>query len=155
MHSIDPKISADDELWSVAVKREMVLRSFLKKKRLSADEVSIGCKHLGIKPAYLYRLLNKYRKDQRASSLLPQKPGPSKGVFLLPSRVEEIIQTAIRNYYLSKQKPRVSKLCRIIAQEVHKAGLPCPSRKAIDLRIKAIDPRVPPGGEGRQQSCER
>src|SRR5271166_2694354 len=71
-----------------------------------------------------------------------QKPGPSKGISLLPSKVEEIIKAAIQNHYLSKQKPRVSKLYQIIAQEVHKAGLPCPSRKALDFRIKAIDPRV-------------
>ncbi len=97
---------------------------------------------LGIKVAYFYRLLRTYRTDQRVSALLPQKSGPVKGAFLLPSQVESIIETAIRNHYLSKQKPRVSKLHQIIAIECHKAGLPTASRKAIDQRLKMIDPRV-------------
>ena len=58
------------------------------------------------------------------------------------TRVEEIIQHAIRQHYLSRQKPRVSKLHRMIALEAHKAGVPCPSRKAIDHRLKNIHPAV-------------
>ncbi|MGA9766417.1 MAG: Mu transposase C-terminal domain-containing protein [Rhodomicrobium sp.] len=61
---------------------------------------------------------------------------------VLSDKAEEIIKNAVQTYFLSSQKPRVSKLRQIIALEAYKAGLPCPSRKAIDLRIKSIDPRT-------------
>jgi putative transposase len=44
-------------------------------------------------------------------------------------------------YYLSKQKPKISQLLRMIGSECHKAGLSCPSRKAVSQRVKTIHRR--------------
>ncbi|MGA9764539.1 MAG: hypothetical protein WBQ49_07710, partial [Rhodomicrobium sp.] len=64
-HCASTVLTADDERWGIAVKREKILREALKKNRLSAAEVLSSCKVLGVKPAYFYRLLNVYRKDRR------------------------------------------------------------------------------------------
>jgi putative transposase len=142
MHSSDNSLTIDDQLWENAVRREAVLRPLIKKPHLTAEEVAASCKTLGIKPAYFYRLLSAYKKDQRVSALLPRKSGRSRGAQLLPDKIEKIVEAAIREHYLSKQKPRVSKLHRLIALETHKAGMPCPSRKAIDYRLRNIHPAV-------------
>jgi putative transposase len=135
-------VTTDDERWEIAVKRESVLRSLLQKGRLSSGDLAYGCDELGVTAAQIYRLLKKYKQDQRVSSLLPRKPGAAKGTSRLPAPISKIIENAIEQYYLTAQKPRVSKLHQIVALEARKAGLPCPSRKAIDNRLKTIDPRV-------------
>lgn len=142
MSRTDLKISVTDEQWDIAVRREEILRTALTKKRLCAKDVSVACKKLGIGAAYFYRLLRAYKIDRRASALLPQKSGPIKGSSRLSRQVDGVIEAAIRTYYLSRQKPRVSKLHQMIALECHKSDLPRPSRKAIDQRLKAIDPWV-------------
>lgn len=142
MSQASRKISADDRSWDVAVRRGQILRAALEKKRLCAEDVSTACTQLGIGAAYFYRLLRQYKIDQRASTLLPQKSGPPKGSSRLPGRVNDVIEATVRTYYLSKQKPRVSKLLQLITLECHKLGLPRPSRKAIDQRLKTIDAKT-------------
>jgi hypothetical protein len=46
--SIDGKLSADDKLWSLAVKRETTLRTFLQKKTMKAEAVQACCRDLGV-----------------------------------------------------------------------------------------------------------
>lgn len=135
-------LDIDDPLWDRAVKRERILRSLLQKRPLYAVDRAEACKELGISIRYLYRLIKRYENDQRVSTLVLRRPGPVKGYSRLAPAVSRIIENAIQDYYLNAQKPRVSKLRQIIALEANKAGLPCPSRKAIDNRIKNIDPRV-------------
>jgi putative transposase len=139
---MDPKLSAGHDLWNLAVKREAVLRNLLQKDAVTAEDVRAGCQTLGIKPALLYRLLARYKNDQRASALLPQKRGRRKGLSSLPDEVDRLIDRAIQSHYLSAQRPRISKLVQFIAAESHKAGLPRPSRTAIVRRVKAIDTRT-------------
>jgi putative transposase len=139
---MDRKLSAGDDLWNLAVKREAVLRNLLQKDTVTADDVNAGCQKLGIRPALLYRLLSRYKNDQRASALLPQKRGRREGSSPLSDEVGRLIDRAIQTHYLSAQKPRISKLVQFIASESHKARLPCPSRTAIEKRLKTIDTRT-------------
>lgn len=138
---MDPKVTVKDALWERAVRRETVLRRLLPKGRLTTDDITAACRDLDIKPAYLYRLLDRYKKDRRASTLLPQKRGRRAGTSPMRDDLAQLIDNAIYNYYLSAQKPRVSKLVQFISVESRKAGLSAPSRKAISNRINLFDKR--------------
>jgi len=142
MPQVTTPLTVDDQLWEAAVQREAVLRSLAQIKVLTAGVIDDSCRKLGIRPSNLYRLLKLYKKNPRASALLPKKSGRAPGTSGLVATVDQIIQTAIREYYLSRQKPNISKLCRTISMESHGAGVPCPSRKAIENRVKSLDPRV-------------
>jgi putative transposase len=134
------KLLIDDEKWALAVRKEQVLRR-LYAKRLKPDDMREGCRELSLSRAQLFRLLRRFKADPRASTLVPRKPGPVKGILMLEDAVETIIGNAIQSYYLNKQKPKISQLLRIIGSECHKAGVSCPSRKAVSQRVQAIHRR--------------
>jgi putative transposase len=140
MSKTTPELPGNHPLWEQAVRREACLRQLMRKKKpIRAAELRAYSKELNVSPSYVYQLLKRYEIDQRVSSLLPRKSGPREGSSRLSEAVSKLIEDAIGEYYLSAQKPKVSKLVQLIAQRCHKAGLRCPSRKAIDSRVRDID----------------
>lgn len=128
--------SIKDKEWDISSQRESVLRVLASKSRLSRSEVRDACAELGIKSALFYRLRRRYRSDERVSSLLPKKSGRIKGSLHLPAEIEAIIQSSIQEFYLTRQKPRISKLMREIASRAGRRGLKPPSRWSVEQRIK-------------------
>ena len=123
----------------MAVQREIVLRPLAQKRQLSPDEIEAACAKLTIGKAMLYRLIARYKDDGRTSALLPRKRGRRAGTSQLKPDAESIVGSGIERWYLTRQKPSVSNLERMIAVEATKAGIPKPSRKAIERRIARID----------------
>jgi len=58
----------------------------------------------------LFRLLARYKLDQRTSALLPTTRGRKRGTFTLGKKREEIISTEIRKFYLTREKRPVAAL---------------------------------------------
>jgi putative transposase len=54
----------------------------------------------------------------------------------LLSSVEEVIQAAIEELYLTRQRPRVSALVKEVLRRCRTLALPPPSRTAIELRVR-------------------
>jgi putative transposase len=69
------------------------------------------------------------------TSLLPGRRGRRHGQLLLLAEVDEVVQATIDEFYLTRQRPRVSDLVTEAQWRCRTLGLPKPSRKAINLRI--------------------
>jgi hypothetical protein len=63
----------------------------------------------------MFRLLARYKEDQRTSALLPKAPGRKPGTSVLGKEREEIISAQIRKFYLTREKRPVAALLREIA----------------------------------------
>lgn len=139
MSEVGNVLGVEDQQWELAVQREAVVRPLVQKSALRPEDVAAACGKLGIKQAFLYRLIGRYKKSSRTSALLPGKRGRRVGTLQLKPEVAALVEASIKRWYLTSQKPKISKLERLIALEASKAGVRKPSRRAIERRIANID----------------
>jgi putative transposase len=124
-----------------ALRRSETLRLLASKPRLTIREMDEAATRLGIRRAYLYRLLAAFRMRPRTSTLLPKAEGRKVGTYLVSPQIELTIEKAIESFYLQRAKPPFSALARQIYADCHQAGLKPPDRKTIRLRLSALDER--------------
>ena len=111
---------------------------------------------LGVRRAYLYRLLAAFRKRPRTSTLLPKAEGRKAGSRFVSPEIELIVESAIHSFYLQRIKPPFSALVRQIQAECHREGLKAPDRKTILRRVSALDERkITAARQGSRAARER
>jgi putative transposase len=126
-----------EDVWSEAVRREGVVRSLVVAGINSRAAVKAAAGALGLSPAQVYRLIATFREDPVTGSLVVMRPGPKKGARLLPRDVEQRIEQAINDIYMSRERPTMAKLRRDLRKDCTAAGLKPPSRTAIQARVSA------------------
>lgn len=120
--------------WQEAKRRLSVIRQLAALEGRTREDVINAGKALGISATVVYRLLVRYRADRRLTSLLPERRGPREGQRL-PVEVEEIVEAAIDDVYLKRQKPKVKDLVDEVRLRCHRQGLRSPGRTAISDRL--------------------
>ncbi len=121
--------------WHKARRRFEVIRVLAKSPERTRSDAEAAAQALGCSATVVYRLLSRYLADQRVTSLLPGRRGRRHGQLLLLAEVDEVVQATIDEFYLIRQRPRVSDLVTEVQRRCRTLGLPKPSRKAINLRI--------------------
>jgi len=121
--------------WHKARRRFEVIRVLAKAPERTRSDAGAAAQALGCSATVVYRLLSRYLADPRVTSLLPGRRGRRHGQLLLPGEVDEVVQATIDEFYLTRQRPRVSDLLTEVQRRCRTLGLPKPSRKAINLRI--------------------
>ena len=96
---------------------------------------------LQVSQATTYRLLRRFRADGTVISLIETKRGRPTGHRALDAQREEIIEKAIRTYYLKPTRPTVSQLVRDIETDCAAEGLKPPHRRTIERRLGDLDLR--------------
>jgi|ERR1700722_3996925 len=99
-----------------------------------------ACGTLRLSRAMVFRLLARYKEDQRASSLLPQASGRKPGSSVLRKEQERIITVQIRGFYLTRERLPVAALHREIAADFSKSRLRISSCASVLRRLQAFDP---------------
>jgi putative transposase len=143
-------------VWRETVKRARVISDLAEMDHCTTAQVDQAARKLNIGRAMVYRLLARFRESRDTSSLLPTKPGRKTGGQMLKKAQERIISDLIRKVYLSKEKPSVAAVHRIIALECFNAKVPIPSYKAVQSRISRLDPqKAVAAREGSRVAGER
>lgn len=128
-----------------AEKRAMILRPILEieKKGLSVSQaLEDAAWELGLSKSHTWSLyLRLKQNDARASALQPSRRGPKLGSTRLVRDVEAIIDLALRQYYLVRERPSFSRIVREIQAECDAKGFQPPTRKTIKVRLDAMDQR--------------
>jgi putative transposase len=127
------------ELWQIACAREAVIRPLAACRRVGRDEVAHAAAALGIGRAYLYRLLSAYRQRPQTSTLIPQHRGRPHHTRVLEAKVEAVIQAAIRDLYLTRERPRFSDLIKEIEARCHADKLDAPDYRTVRRRVRDVD----------------
>ena len=137
--------SVDDvphELWQIACAREAVIRPLAAHRRIGRDEIAHAAVALGIGRAYLYRLLSAYRQRPQTSTLIPQHRGRPADTRVLDAKVEAVIQAAIKDVYLTRERPRFSDLMKDIEARSHADKLDAPDYRTVQRRVRDVDART-------------
>lgn len=121
--------------WHKARRRFEVISVLAKTPERTRGDAEAAAEALGCSATVVYRLLSRYLVDPRVTSLLPGRRGRRHGQLFLAAEVDEVVQATIDEFYLTRQRPRVSDLVTEVQRRCRTLGLPKPSRKAINLRI--------------------
>src|SRR5262245_23731298 len=94
--------------WQKARRRLAVIRDLAGLSDRTRADAEAAAAELNMSLSQLYRMLRRYETDPRLTSLLPDRRGPQVGRIRLPPEVDQVINATIDEYYLSRQRPRVS-----------------------------------------------
>ncbi len=121
--------------WQKARRRLSVIRDLAELTSRTRADAEAAAAELDLSLSQLYRLLARYQTNPRLTSLLPERAGAKAGRVRLAPEVDEIINAAIDDYYLSRRKPRISDLLIEVRRRCRALGYPAPGRKAVRLRL--------------------
>ena len=97
----------DKASWDNALRWAFLLDPFIDDHTISDfAKYKIGCE-MGCCRATVQAKFKVYREHQTVSSLLPKRPGPTKGKHYISDQIEENIQQAIREHYQTPEKPSI------------------------------------------------
>ena len=142
--------------WLEARRRHAAIRALAETPERTRADAEATAAVLGLDISFVYKLLARYEADPRVTSMLPRRRGRRDGDLVLAAEVEEVIQAAIDEMFLTRQRPRVSDLVTEIRRRCWTLGLPRPSRKTVQKRIDQRAPReVLARREGRKAARDR
>jgi putative transposase len=127
--------------WELAAGRERIIAPLADRDHVTQSEIEEAGVALRLRPAMVFRLLARYRRKRCTSVLAPEPRGRKCGSRVLDPSLEKIIEAAIKDFYLRREKPSLASLHREVQQTCHKAGATPPSYKAIQSRVRDFDPR--------------
>lgn len=130
-----------EDLWQVACARETVLRPLATSPHAGRAEIEAAATALGIRRAYVYRLLAAYRRRPQTSTLVPKHRGRPEKARVLDGKVEAVIKSAITGFYLTRERPRFSDLMREIEARCHSETLDTPDYRTVRRRLNDLDAR--------------
>ena len=110
----------------------------------------------GVSRSTVYRWLARYRDVAAPSSLIPKHRGIAPGTRKLDHTRETLVTKVIEERYLTRLRPNVEEICRIVNRRCVADGLMPISRKAVRARINRLDPQtVAIARQGRKTAQNR
>jgi len=123
-----------------AKRRFAIIKPLVRCERRSLEQVLAQAAAHETTPSTIYRWIKTYEGRRLLSDLAPQRRGRAMPRRLDP-KIEAIIESVIREYYLSKQNPDNKRTIDEIHRRCRAVKLPLPSKDTIYIRLKALDPQ--------------
>ena len=136
-----PWEAASEAQWALALEREAVIRP-LAEGVVTKQALEQAMAKLGIGRALVYRLVRRYQQRPQASSLLPFKRGRSTHLRILDVQREQLIASAIREFYLTPERPTKAALYREVRRRAAEGQLPPPDYRTVCKRVAALSPTL-------------
>ena len=128
--------------WLRARRRERVVMRLIRNEGDVAKQIASASRALGLSRSSVYRLLRRYQQAAQTSSLLVGHRGTPQQHRRLSELRETIVTRAIEEKFLSRPRMTTSRLTEEIRIRCLRATLKPVSRKAIEMRIALLDPRL-------------
>jgi len=141
MHKNMPNEANEDQGWILAKARFDIIYPFVQQRRVSTSDKLNACQRLGLSPARFSKLLADLRERPELAALMPKPSGRKSGRRSLDPLIEDIIDWVIRERYLTRERPSLSRIMLEIGPECEKIGKKRPSRAAVQARIEKLDRR--------------
>ena len=133
--------SAPDSDWGTALEREAVIRPMAEERKLGKAAIEEASRHLRMSPALVYRLISRYRRRPKTSSLMPWKRGPARNTRYLDLSREDLLTACIKEFYLVPERPSLASLFQEVRRRFGERRLPAPNYRTIVRRVRGLDPR--------------
>ena len=128
---------ATDEQWQTANDRFAVLKPILA-SRSDGALVKQVARENKVSVSTLYRWLERYEATGLVASLMDKSRSGGRGKVRLSPEVDAIVQQAIKDEYLTKQRKPLAKVHQLVATHCKRAGLKVPHQNTIRNRISQI-----------------
>ena len=139
-----------EERWRRALERQPALRKLVEAPSRSRADVEVAATQLGLHISTLYRLLRRFAVDQTAEAIMGHARGWRPGRSRLPASIETVIDTAIQDFFLTRQAPSAAALHREIELRCRAIGLATPAISTIRRRLRKLSRKTIAGRrEGR------
>ena len=143
-----------DEDWTVAQVRYAAIKPLLEAVRIDRFALKQAAAGTGRHPATIYRWLRRYREERHQTALIPVKRGVEPWHSRLQPEVEAIIDAAIKDRYLTRNRVKATQLNRDVALKCRSAGLPIPHVNTVRNRISRIEPRTLVEGRSGKRAAQ-
>lgn len=131
-------LSIPEKDWAQARRREIVLASLLEKSVCTLSEAKMAANELSLTYRQVYNLLKRYRDSgSNLRALLPEKRGIKQGKSGISKELEQIIQIAIEEIYLTDQKNKISRVVEEVKLKCFRTNLVPPSERTIRRRLES------------------
>lgn len=127
----------NDKHWKEAERRVQVLKML--PEQLSPGDIQAAMNALGVSRATVFRLVKRYREDQRTSAILPRSKGPKRAMQPFAPEIEKIVLHHFRKLYATRRKPTRTRFWREVAADCHEAGYPSPSIRRLGRWLEGHD----------------
>lgn len=131
-----------DADWQEAERRLAAIRPFVDQLVIGRGEVDAQAKTIGVSTATLYRWIERYRGTGSPMGLIPQKRGWKSGKTRIPAFAEAVVEEAIKDFYLTAQRPSAQKTIVEVQRRCQMRGIEPPSPSTVRSRINQIPERM-------------
>ncbi len=128
--------------WLRARRRERVFMRLIRGDGEAAKQIASASRALKLSRSSVYRLLRRYRQAAQTSSLLLGHRGTPQQHRRLSEPREAIVTRAIEEKFLARPRMTISGLTEEIRIRCLRGALKPVSRRAIEMRIALLDPRL-------------
>lgn len=129
-----------EEDWKKAQHRFSTIKPLLEDAYRTREKVQAVAASSGISAGTLYEWIRTYNEAGQLSALIPQKRGRKQGQTGLDSVLEKVIETAIKDLYLSKQRHKPQDVVDHVAYLCRTAGIQPPHANTVRNRIRELRP---------------
>jgi putative transposase len=143
-----------DEDWKIAEQRFAVIEPLLNSISPGRHEVEKRAKEAGIDVATLYRWLKKYKAIGVISALIPKKRGWKEGGSRVSASTEEVIESVIKDFYLTSQRQTVAKTVDEVDRCCQLRGIVAPNPSSIRDRLAKITEKESLRGRGFNEKAK-
>jgi putative transposase len=154
MVSVEKDLSEYGESeWRVAQRRLRAIKDLLDNPIRADAQVKVIAKREGVHAATLYRWLRNYTNAGHVSALVPATRGRRMGTKMLDAAVEAIIERAIEESHLHKQR----RVAQVVADEVLRlcrlAKVVPPHPNSVRKRLKRLPPKLSLQRRGQKEEA--
>lgn len=141
------------EEWAEAQRKFQAIKPLLEQPFRSREEVEVLAKKHGVHVATLYRWLSVYTDSGHVAALVSGKRGRKYGSTMLSEPMEKLIEAAIDDVYLDKQRGSPQSVIDEVDRRCRLAKLPSPHPNTVRNRIARIPDRIVLRRRGRSDEA--
>lgn len=127
-----------DEDWQDAQRRFGLIKPLLEDPYRTREKVQQAALDAGLHVGTLYEWIRTYNQAGQISALIPQKRGRKRGSRGLEAAAEKIIESAIQEVYLSKQRQKPQDVVDRVAALCRNAGIVAPHPNTVRNRLREL-----------------
>ena len=105
---------------------------------LSQRDLEAAAIELGLSRSFLYKLLARYKRRPQTSSFLFAKRGRPEDSRSLDQEREQLVQTAIQEFYLRRERPRMGDLIKEIRRLCNQQNVNAPNYRTTGPSVSVF-----------------
>jgi len=130
----------DEEEWAEAQRRFLAIKPLLENPIRTRKDAQRLAERQRVHVATLYSWLKRYQDADHVSALVPSRPGRKAGSRFLSPEQERVIESAIEDLYLNRQRHKPTDIAEEVARRCRLAKIDSPHPNTVRKRIAALKP---------------